>query len=196
MLKGLSPGDYVCHISMIGFKEVKYPFKLSGDRRLPQFTLEEDATQLEEVTVTGDKRNIVKSGAGTTTFFLSERTKKASNAYDALVEIPKLLVNPLSRTISLVTGGSPLILINGVKRPDYIEVLRPELIESVEIIETPSARYLGSEGVTCILNIHLKRIPTPIYYNGNLYAQHMPSQPNTDHREPISRLVTLIRPYI
>lgn len=172
MLKGLSPGDYVCHISMIGFKEVKYPFKLSGDRRLPQFTLEEDATQLEEVTVTGDKRNIVKSGAGTTTFFLSERTKKASNAYDALVEIPKLLVNPLSRTISLVTGGSPLILINGVKRPDYIEVLRPELIESVEIIETPSARYLDSEGVTCILNIHLKRIPTPIYYNGNLYAQH------------------------
>ncbi|MDE6216417.1 outer membrane beta-barrel protein [Bacteroides sp.] len=171
-VKGLQPGNYICRISMVGFKKIEHSFKLAGDIRLPQFTLEEDATQLEEVTVTGDKRNIVKSGAGSTTFFLSEHAKKAQTAYDALVEIPKLLVNPIDRNIKLITGDNPLILIDGVKRPNYIDVLRPELIESVEIIETPSARYLGSEGTSCILNIHLKRIPTPSYFNGNVFTQH------------------------
>ena len=172
VLKGLPSGDYVCHVSMIGFKEVKYPFKLSENKHLPQFTLEEDATQLKEITVTGDKRNIVKSGAGSTTFFLSEHAKKANNAYEALTEIPKLIVNPIERSISLVTGESPLILIDGVKRPEYVKVLSPEMIESVEIVENPSARHLGDESVTSILNIHLKRVPTPTYFNGNFYTQH------------------------
>lgn len=172
VLKGLTPGDYICHISMIGFKKVEHPFSLTENVHLPQFILEEDATQLKEVTITGDKRNIVKSRAGSTTFFLSEKAKKAGTAYDALVEIPKLLVNPISRNITLITGENPLILIDGVKRPDYINVLRPELIESVEIIDTPSARYMGSEGVSSILNIHMKRISTPIYFNGNIFTQH------------------------
>lgn len=172
LLKGLPQGKYICHVSMIGFKKMEYSFSLAGNMHLPQFLLEEDATQLKEVVVTGDKRNIVQNKAGSTTFFLSERAKKASNAYEALVEIPKLLVNPISRELSLATGGKPLILINGIKRPSYIEVLDPELIESVEIIDTPSARYLGDESVTCILNIHLKRVPTPTYVNGNFFTQH------------------------
>lgn len=171
-VKGLQPGDYTCRISMVGFKPIEHSFKLAGDIRLPQFTLEEDATQLEEVTVTGDKRNIVKSGAGSTTFFLSEHAKKAQTAYDALVEIPKLTVDPIARSISLLTGEKPLILIDGIKRPDYIKVLNPELIESVEIIDTPSARYMGEEDVTCIVNIHLKRTGLPTYVNGNGYTHH------------------------
>lgn len=174
VLKGLPQGKYVCHVSMIGFKKAEYTFNLSEDIRLPQFILEEDPTQLKEVVVTGDKRDIALSKAGSTTFFLSERAKKANNAYEALVEIPKLIVSPIERKISLNsnTGGSLLILINGIKRPNYIDVLDPELIESVEVIETPSARYLGDESVTSILNIHLKRVSTPLYFNGNASTQH------------------------
>lgn len=171
-LEGLPQGKYVCHVSMIGFKKTEYSFNLSENTRLPQFILEEDATQLKEVIVTGDKRSIVQNRAGSTTFFLSEKAQKAKNAYEALVEIPKLLVNPISRQLSVINGGTPLILINGVKRPNYIDVLNPEMIESVEVIETPSARYMGDESVTCILNIHLKRVPTPTYVNGNIYTQH------------------------
>lgn len=171
-IKGLHPGDYVCHISMIGFKKIEHPFSLKNHVRLPQFMLEESATQLEEVAIIGDKRNIVKSGAGTTTFFISEHAQKTSTAYEALAEIPLLTINPVERTIKLTTGESPLILINGIKHPDYIEVLNPELIESVEVIETPSARHIGEENTTCILNIHLKRTTTPTYFNGNVFTQH------------------------
>ena len=171
-VKGLQAGDYVCRVSMVGFKKIEHPFKLTGSVRLPQFTLQEDATQLKEVTVTGDKRNIVHSSAGSTTFFLSEHAKTAKTAYDALLEVPKLVVNPIERNIKLLTGESPIILIDGVNRPGYINVMNPEIIESVEIIDVPDARYLGEEGVTAILNIHLKRVATPTYVNGNIYANH------------------------
>ena len=171
LLKEMPQGNYVCHISMIGFKKIEHPFSLSANMRLPQFLMEEGATQLSEVTVTGDKRNDVRSGAGSATFFLSERAKKVTNAYEALVEIPKLIVNPIDRKISLNTGGTPLILINGINRPNYFDALDPELIESVEVIDTPSARYLGDESVSCILNIHLKRAHTPPYFNGSIDVQ-------------------------
>ena len=171
-LKGLPGGDYVCRVSMLGFKKSERTFGLSGDVKLPLFVLEEDSTQLDEVTVTGDKRDIVISNAGSTTYFLSEHARQSRTSYEALAEVPKLTVNPIQRTISLNNGESPLILIDGVKRPQYLEVLNPEWIESVEIVEVPSARYLGDESVTCILNIHLNRKKVTPYVNGNAYAQH------------------------
>lgn len=74
-LKGLPGGDYVCRVSMLGFKKSERTFSLSGDVKLPLFVLEEDSTQLDEVTVTGDKRDIVMSNAGSTTYFLSEHAR-------------------------------------------------------------------------------------------------------------------------
>lgn len=170
-LKGLAAGKYVCRISMVGFKTIDHPFSLTHKVKLPKFTLEEDRNLLKEVVVTGDRRNMVQHRAGSSTYFLTERAKKSANAYEALLEIPKLNVNPVNRTIALVDGGNPLILVNGVKRTNYIDVLDPELIESVEVIENPSARYKGDEAVDCILNIHLKRTAARAYVNGNVYAR-------------------------
>lgn len=155
-----------------GLQKSERTFSLSGDVELPLFVLEEDPTQLDEVTVAGDKRDIVISNAGSTTYFLSEHARQSRTSYEALAEVPKLMINPMERTISLNNGESPLILIDGVKRPKYLDVLNPEWIESVEIVEVPSARYLGDESVTCILNIHLNRKKVTPYVNGNAYAQH------------------------
>ena len=76
------------------------------------------------------------------------------------MEIPELIVDPVSRSISMGMSGSPLILIDGVKRTNYMDVLNPEIIESVEVIQNPSARYMNDENVSCILNIKLKRVIT------------------------------------
>lgn len=171
-IKGLPAGDYLCRVSMLGFKRAEYTFSLSGKKKLPLLVLEEDVTQLDEVTVTGDKRDIVISNAGSTTYFLSDHAKQSRTVYEALTEIPKLIVDPINRSITLNTGESPLILIDGIKRPGRIEALNPETIESVEVVEVPSARYLGDEGVTCILNLHLNRKKVTPYVNGNVYANH------------------------
>lgn len=174
-LKELKSGNYVCKISMIGFKPVSHEFSLSGTVRLPQFTLKEDAQLLDEVKVTGDRRDMTQERAGMTTYFLTERAKKSSDAFEALTEIPRLVVNPSEHKIRLDDGRTPLILINGVNRSGYLNALNPEIIESVEVIDNPSARYMNDESVRAILNVKLKKQHVKPYLNGNIYTSHMPN---------------------
>lgn len=172
-LKNLPEGDYVCRVSMIGFKQAERTFRLAGKVGLPPFVLEKELTQLDEVTVTADRRDVVKSDAGSLTYTLSEHAKQSRTAYEALMEIPRLLVDPVQRKITLASSGkSPLILIDGVRREGYMDALNPEIIESVEVVEVPSARYTGDESTTCILNIHLKRDKLHPYVNGIAAVTH------------------------
>ena len=167
-IKNLASGNYVCKLSMVGFKTEEYKFSAMTSKVLiPTITLKEDATLLEEVKVVGELANVK---AGMITYHLSERAKSSRNAYEALMEIPELIVDPVSRSISMGMSGSPLILIDGVKRTSYMDVLNPETIESVEVIQNPSARYMNDENVSCILNIKLKRVKTPVYLRGDIGA--------------------------
>ena len=171
-LQGLPEGEYICRVSMVGFKQADYAFKLVGKIQIPAFTLTEDPTQLSEVKVTADRRNIVKSSAGSLTYTLSEHAKQSATAYEALMEVPRLRIDPLRREILLDSGESPLVLIDGVRREGYIDVLNPEIMESVEVVEVPSARYMGDESTTCVLNIHLKRNKMLPYVNGSVSMSH------------------------
>lgn len=171
-LKDLPPGDYICKVSMIGFKPVEYPIRLSSNVSLPQFTMKEDVTLLDEVKVTGDRRNITQEKAGMTTYFLSERAQKASDVFEALREVPRLVINSSERSIKLDDGRTPLILINGVKRP--IDTLDPELLESIDVIDNPSARYMEDESTHAILNVKVKRKGIKPYLNGNIDTQYTP----------------------
>lgn len=171
-LNKLPEGIYTCKISMLGFETLEHVFSMTKNIQLHTLILKENATLLEEVKVMGDRRTIIHTGAGTTTFFLSEKAKKSKNAIEALAEIPKLRINPINRSIALSNGKTPLILIDGINRQDYMNVLNPEIIESVEIIENPSARYLEQEGITAILNIKLRREIIKPYINGNVGANY------------------------
>ncbi len=81
-------------------------------------------------------------------YYLSDRARKEMDAFRALQEIPRLRVNATSHTITLDDGSTPLILVNGVKKP--LDVILPELIESVEVIDNPSARYRGDASVASV----------------------------------------------
>ena len=169
-LKGLAAGSYLCRVTMLGYKAAEQTFSLQQKVRLSTFTLQEDPTLLKEVTVTVDRRDVVKTAAGSMTYYLSERAKQSRTAYEALREIPKLQVDPVMNTIHIsgaMQDDKLLILIDGVKRPDYLQVLDPAMIESVEVVESPSARYMGAENVTHILNIHINRAKVRPYVNVN-----------------------------
>lgn len=172
-LKDVPSGDYICKISMIGFKAIEYPFKLSNNIHLPRFVMKEDATLLDEVKVTRDRRNMTQEKAGMTTYFLSEHAKKASDTFEALREVPRLVINSSERSIKLDDGRSPLILVNGVKRP--ISSLDPELLESIDVIDNPSARYMEDESTQAILNVRVKRKGIKPYLNGNAYTRYTPN---------------------
>ncbi len=167
-LKGLHQGDYECRVSMLGYQPASKKFTLTEKTKLPKFVLEEDATMLGEVTVTDDPRMRTKELAGMSVYYLTDRAKKEHNAYMALREIPRLRVNESDRSITLDNGTIPLILVNGVKKP--LDVLSPEFIESVEIIDNPSARYRGDAGVGSVLNIKLKKEGVKPYFRGDLGA--------------------------
>lgn len=162
---------------MLGYKSIDYTFQVNYKVKLPDFVLEEDLVMSQEVQIKGDRRNAVQQRAGSSTYFLSEHAKQSNTAFEALREIPKLRVNSVTKSIGLSDGSSPLILINGVKRANYVNLLNPKLIESVEIIDNPSARYRGEESVGSIINIKMKR-NVSAYMNGEIYAQHSPIKQN------------------
>jgi len=117
---------------------------------------------LEEVNVIADQSHIVLSSANGTIFHLSKRAKSLKDPFEALLEVPKLSVIPSLRRITLSDGTVPLILINGNRINGGVESIDPKRVESIEIIETPSARYL-KDGVQAIINIMMKR--QEVYYH-------------------------------
>lgn len=170
-LKGLKAGDYECHVSMLGYKPAEHKFTLTDKVKLPRFVLDEDATALDEVTVVVDPSKRTKELAGMSVYYLSDRARKESDAFRALQEIPRLRV--VNRNITLDNGSTPLILVNGVKKP--LDVILPEMIESVEVIDNPSARYRGDASVASVLNIKLKKQGIKPYLYGNLTAKSTPN---------------------
>lgn len=167
-LKGLPEGEYECRVSMLGYKPASQRFALTDKVKLPKFELEDDATVLSEVTVTGDARERTKELAGMSIYYLTGRAKNEQNAYRALQEIPRLVVNEAIKDIKLDDGTTPLILVNGVKKP--LDAISPEFIESVEVIDNPSARYRGDSEVASVLNIKLKKEGIIPYLRGEIGA--------------------------
>jgi len=172
-ISGIAAGTFFCKASLLGYKALEQSISVKGNTRL-QLSMQEDSKMLSEVTVNAHREDIVTSNASSTTFLLSENAqKKSRDAFEALREIPKLRVDVTSKTVALFNGSSPLILIDGVKRPSYIYSINPEDIEAVEVVENPSARYRGEEGITSMINIRLKR-KKDIYLIGNLSSnQHI-----------------------
>jgi hypothetical protein len=109
---------------------------------------------LGELTVTADRSAVVRQTATGSIFRLSSGAKNKNDVFAALTEIPELIVTP-ERAILLNSGVTPLILVNGIRTPGGINNIDPKDIESVEVIQVPSARYLGE--TEAVLNIKVSR---------------------------------------
>ena len=103
-------------------------------------------------------------------FRLSRRAKESGNPYIALSEIPALNVNLASRSVTTRDGKSPLILIDGRLMNSGIDPIDPKVIESVEVIEVPNARFLRM-GYDKVLNIRLIK-NRPTYFYTELRTRH------------------------
>lgn len=111
-LKNLPASDYYIQYLSLGYKQHEDAIHLTGNV-YKNIILQEDTLALKEVVVEGDRSDLVKMEAGSTTFYLSERIKNNSrNVYEALREIPALMVDVSNKKIYMNNGSSPLILIN------------------------------------------------------------------------------------
>ena len=171
-LSGLPKGKYKVSVAREGFREATGNANVTGTIKMAPIMLYEEARTLDEVVVSADKNLVTKERAGMSIYYLSANAKKEKLAYSALAEIPKLIVDPVLRKLTLRDQKSPLIMVNGVVRPKALHVLDPSTIESVELVENPPARY---QNVSAILNIITKKNAIRPYVRGNIHIDQNPT---------------------
>lgn len=133
-----------------------------GTVRLDKIYLKASDQMLEEVKVEG-RRDQVEMLLDKKVFNVSEDISRfGGNAQNVLDNIPSVTVD-VDGNVSLRGSGNVRILINGkqsglvgISGPDALRQLSANLIERVEVVTNPSARY-DAEGTGGIINIVLKQ---------------------------------------
>lgn len=157
-------GNYYLKISFLSYQEKTVPRVnlTSKDLALGNITLAPSSQMLEEITVQGEQ--------STMELYLDKRIfnvgKDLSNisgsASDILDNVPSVTVDidgnvalRGSQNVRILIDGKPSGL-TGISTADALQQLQANLIESVEVITNPSARY-DAEGEVGIINIKLKK---------------------------------------
>ena len=160
-------GLYSVQLASSSYETFEVERFFSTDSTLNIF-LDKPAVALGEVVVTG--KVSPKVTATGEIFKLSKKAKASGDPFRALSEIPLLQVDISSQSVKMRTGESPLILVDGHLVNSGIQPIHPENIESVEVSEVVSARYLQM-GVSKIVNIRLRK-DIPFYSYVDLRTRH------------------------
>ncbi len=155
------PGTYDIKIEFISFKPIIIKGRTLQDKtNLGQIVLEEDATQLNEVVVRGEKTTIDIKLDKKVYGIGNDLMVKGGTVSDVLNNIPSVSVDS-EGTISLRGNENVTIFIDGkpsnaININEALRLIPADAIDKVEVITNPSARY-DAEGGAGILNIVLKK---------------------------------------
>ena len=166
----VAPGKYLLEIRALGLQAYHKTLTLSGAMNLGELLLNEEATQLSAVQVTG-KRPIMLRKADRMVFDATQIAPAASSALDVLRQTPGL--NVTDDGISIIGKGSVIVLINEkrvrLSGSALVSLLRsyPQSdLSEIQILTTPPAKY-EAEGNAGILNIVLKKVKND-YFGGSI----------------------------
>lgn len=179
VFENLPEREYKYDISHDNYQSVNGNIYLKGNTKLQHTLYPIKNIELGNITITADRSNIIKSNAKSTTFYLSGNAKKEKSIYDALEEIPNIKVNLFKREIKTTDDQDVIILVNNIQRDISIESIDPKEVESIEIIENPSSKYLKN-GYATVLNIKLKK-RNQTYRLLNLYNDINPEMISNSH---------------
>ncbi|MEM6813028.1 MAG: outer membrane beta-barrel family protein [Bacteroidota bacterium] len=162
MLNKPSNGSYNIEVNYLGYKAFTTALRIDTTTKrveLGKIILEEDANALEEVIVEG-KTAEVSLKLGKKIFRVGkDLTSQNGTVTDVLNNVPSVTVSPAG-AISLRGNSNVQILINGrrsgLTQSQALEQLSSDLIDRIEVITNPSAKY-DSSGSSGIINIVLKR---------------------------------------
>ena len=161
-VQGIKPGKYNVKIEYMGFssiviKEIKLSFRENPVKSLGEIKLQPTSLELEAVKVIDDKP-IFEFEADKMIYNSSDDIVAGSGtAEDVLNKVPMVTVDQ-DGEVSLRGNPNVKILVNG--RPNRqegdVDNIPASLIDKVEIITSPSAKY-DPEGMAGIINIVLKK---------------------------------------
>ncbi len=164
-LARVAPGPYKILISFIGFSAKTIPdvtVVKGQDVNLGPIRLMSRTKTLNEVTVTGQKA-LVEDKVDRLVFNADrDLSSKGGDATDILKKVPMLTVD-LAGNVSLQGSPNVRVLINNKPSSilagnlaDALRQIPADLIKTVEVITSPSARY-DAEGTGGIINIITKK---------------------------------------
>lgn len=161
----VAPGTYTLKVTFIGYEdnEIKHlKVKKGEDIDLGTVKLAISARVLDEVKVTGLKSIIEEKVDRLVYNAENDVTSKGGDGADVLRKVPMLSVD-LDGNVSLRGSENIRVLINNKPSTivassvaDALKMIPADLIKTVEVITSPSAKY-DAEGTTGIINIITKR---------------------------------------
>lgn len=139
-----------------------------ADKDLGNLKIEPDETNLGEVTVTTTAKQQFELGIDRKVFNVDKSlTASGQTASELMKSIPSLTVD-IDGNVSL-RNAAPTIFVDGRPTTLTLDQIPVDIIDRVEIITNPSAKFDASGGNAGILNIVLKKNKKN-GYNGNVRA--------------------------
>lgn len=165
----IAPGSYLVKVQYVSYNtSILDAVKVADNAtiNLGKLTLSPSTSTLSEVTVEGQREQAVLE-LDRRTFNIGENAVNAGrNASQILDNLPSISID-VDGNVSLRGSGNVRILINGkpsglvgVGDTDGLRNLSGDMIERVEVITNPSARY-DAQGSAGIINIVLKKKRAP-----------------------------------
>ena len=180
-LENIQQGDYRLIISAVGYTDLITDLAgLFKSVDLGELMLGEATQKLREVTVTA--ANIVNQADRKIVFPSQKQMEASTNGINLLqaLMLPRIQVNPLSKSVGMAGGGTVQFCMNGVKvSAEDINALQPVDILRIEYIEDPGLRYGNAEAV---LNYITRRHET----GGSVSLDMMNSPHIVFHNDAIS----------
>lgn len=174
-ISGLVDGNYMVSCAFIGYKAVDIPLlvgELNDYYDLGKIELEQSTQQLDEVIVQA-KKEIVEAGLDTKTFSMDDQfAQTGGSVLDALRGLPgvtveqegKVLLRGSDRVAIFIDGKQSSL--TGFGNQKGLDNIPTANIESIEIINNPSAKY-DAAGMAGIINIIYKKENTS-GFNGDV----------------------------
>lgn len=158
-IEGIEAGEYRLEVSFIGFRTYKNNISVTRGSMLMLDTVNliPEKNSTDEIIVEGDK-SLLEFDADKKIFNVDESlVTKGGNALDVLKKVPLVTVD-INDNVSLRGSSNVIIWVNGKpsKLFENLKQLPSDMIEKIELITNPSAKY-DSEGTAGIINIVLKK---------------------------------------
>lgn len=160
----LSDGKFAVLVEFMGYgKTYSEPFTVSGNIvKLDPIEISQKAETLQEAVVEAERSEMALTMEKKTFEVSQDITSQGGSASDILENVPSVTVDN-DGSVSLRGNSNVRILINGkqsglvgVSSQDALRMLASDMVERVEVITNPSARY-DAEGMAGIINIILKK---------------------------------------
>lgn len=176
-------GQSKLKITVVGYKSfeqtVSFDIKMNGgnngdmsammgalDKDLGNVKIELDEKLLENVTVTASSNPGLRLGIDRKVFNVDKNIVSAGGtAVDVMKNVPSVSVD-LDGNVTM-RNNTPQVFVDGRPTTMSLDQIPADVIESVEIITNPSAKFDASGGTSGIINVVLKK-NKKVGYNGSI----------------------------